>query len=174
VTNPKEINVTFTYNRDADPGFYVKASTAFIRDGRYSPHAKAVFMLLMTYDAQFEQVYPSQKRLCEEAHMSEKPLRAAIDELKRADLLTVTRRGQGKTNLYKVNLIPLINNFGDNPKIYRKPYQQASRSGTARPGADSGYKTNNHEERASRPFTTAKKGPEVAGAVAYMRRHGVI
>jgi hypothetical protein len=147
--------VTFSYDPSRDPGYYAKVSSTFWRDPRYSIIAKGVYTYLLTYATQYEQVNPGFTLMCKQLQISEKTLRKGIRELIAAGLLSVKRRGQGKTNVYTVYFIPLINSFGD--KGEQKNY--ASRSRAARRLAESELKTNKKDSIGFKLPGNIAKGP---------------
>jgi DNA-binding MarR family transcriptional regulator len=49
--------------------------------------------------------FPGQERLAADMGMSQPRVSQFIKELQDADLIEITRRGQGKTNLYKIKFV---------------------------------------------------------------------
>lgn len=90
----------------ADPGYFVQVRSSFVRDPALSPLAKVLYEILLSYAADRADAWPGQARLSAHTGMSPRPVRAALTELVAAGLVTITRRGQGKTNLYHLHKLP--------------------------------------------------------------------
>jgi biotin operon repressor len=58
------------------------------------------------YAWQNDYCYPGQKRLTEDMGLHETNVRKHLKSIEAAGLLSITRRGQGKTNIYALNLKP--------------------------------------------------------------------
>ena len=67
-----------------------------------SSNAKLIYMALLSYAWTNNSCYPGLAKLCKDVSLSDKPVTKGIDELCRASLLDVKRRGLGKTNLYVI------------------------------------------------------------------------
>jgi len=65
-----------------------------------SAEAKILYALLRHYARRDEACYPGQERLARELPAGARSLSRYLQELQTAHLVTVQRRGQGKTNLY--------------------------------------------------------------------------
>ena len=71
---------------------------------KISVGAKLTYAMLLKYAREMEECFPGQDRLAEDIGTSRQSVNAYIGELQRVDLLTVKRRGQGKSNLYTVHI----------------------------------------------------------------------
>ena len=71
-----------------------------------SANAKTAYSLLLSYAWHNHLCFPGQERLAEHmgAHVS--TVSRAITELEDYALIEIERRGQGKTNVYQLNLKP--------------------------------------------------------------------
>jgi Helix-turn-helix domain len=67
-----------------------------------SSNAKLIYMALLSYAWTNNSCYPGLAKLCKDVSLSDKPVTKGIEELCRASLLEVKRRGLGKTNLYVI------------------------------------------------------------------------
>ncbi len=67
--------------------------------------AKVTYAMFLKYAWDNDMVFPGQDRLAGHIGMSVSRVNDFIKELAALDLIEVTRRGQGKTNLYKLNSI---------------------------------------------------------------------
>ncbi len=66
---------------------------------RRSPYAT-----LLSYAWHNDYCFPGQERLAEDMGVSDRSVRTYLKELEEAHLLTVQQRGQGKPNLYQLDL----------------------------------------------------------------------
>lgn len=69
-----------------------------------SPGAKLTFAMLLKYAWQNDFCFPGQERLAEDMGVSRASANTYIQELQRTKFIAITRRGQGRTNLYELNL----------------------------------------------------------------------
>ena len=76
-----------------------------LRDPNLSIGAKTTYALFLSYAWHNNLCFPGQDRLAKDIGMSIGSVNAFIKELEAASLVEITRRGQGKTNLYTINFI---------------------------------------------------------------------
>src|SRR5579863_5074852 len=81
------------------PNFLLKMKTLSSGD-------KMTFAMLLSYAWQNDFCFPGQARLAEDMGLDERTVRRHLKALEAHDLLTISRRGLGKTNIYKLNLKP--------------------------------------------------------------------
>jgi hypothetical protein len=74
-----------------------------LRNPDLSIGAKTTYALFLSYAWHNDFCFPGQDRLAKDIGMSVGSVNAFIKELEAAGLIEITRRGQGKTNLYTVN-----------------------------------------------------------------------
>ena len=67
--------------------------------------AKTTYSLFLSYAWHNNLCFPGQDTLAKALGMSIGSVNAFIKELERCGLIEITRRGQGKTNLYTINFI---------------------------------------------------------------------
>ena len=67
---------------------------------------KMAFAMLLSYAWQNDFCFPGQARLAEDMGVDERTVRRHLKALEAHNLLTISRRGLGKTNVYKLNLKP--------------------------------------------------------------------
>jgi hypothetical protein len=67
--------------------------------------AKTVYALFLSYAWNNNLCFPGQDTLAKAIGMSIGSVNAFIKELEAAGLIEITRRGQGKTNLYTINFV---------------------------------------------------------------------
>ena len=73
---------------------------------RLSPGAKLTYAMLLKYAWQNEYCFPGQERLATDMGVTRQSANSYIQELQRQQFISIKRRGQGRTNLYELNLIP--------------------------------------------------------------------
>lgn len=74
-----------------------------LRNPELSIGAKTVYALFLSYAWHNDFCFPGQERLAKDIGMSIGSVNGFIKELERNGLIEITRRGQGKTNLYTIN-----------------------------------------------------------------------
>jgi hypothetical protein len=76
-----------------------------LKDPKVSIGAKTTYALFLSYAWHNNLCFPGQDRLAKDIGMSIGSVNGFIKELEACGLIEITRRGQGKTNLYTVNFI---------------------------------------------------------------------
>ena len=71
-----------------------------------SPGAKLAYALLLRYAWQNDYCYPSQELVAENMGVTSRSLITYLKELQKVGWITVERRGQGKSNIYELDLKP--------------------------------------------------------------------
>ena len=66
--------------------------------------AKLAYAMLLKYAREMDECFPGQDRLAQDMGTSRQTVNAHIAELRRAGLISVERRGQGRPNLYTVHI----------------------------------------------------------------------
>lgn len=66
--------------------------------------AKLTYAMLLKYARELDECFPGQERLAEDMGSGKRSIVRYISELERVGLLTIKRRGQGRPNLYTVNV----------------------------------------------------------------------
>lgn len=93
--------------RGADPvtqyGF-VQVPTVILLAKDISGNAKLVYAMLLKYAWQDGSCFPGQDRLAADLALSRQTVNACIQELATKGYVKVLRQGQGKTNVYEVNI----------------------------------------------------------------------
>ena len=97
-----EQNITLL---SADPvatqGF-TQVPNFILRNSQISVGAKVVYSMFLSYAWHNNHCFPGQERLASDMGMSVSRTNEFIKELEAANLIAITRRGQGKTNLYTI------------------------------------------------------------------------
>lgn len=76
-----------------------------LRNPDLSIGAKTTYALFLSYAWNNNLCFPGQDRLAKDIGMSIGSVNAFIKELEACGLIEITRRGQGKTNLYTINFV---------------------------------------------------------------------
>jgi biotin operon repressor len=77
-----------------------------LKSKKLSSGDKITFALLLSYAWQNDFCYPGQALLAADMGITERSVRAHLKALEAHDLLVIIQRGQGKTNIYELNLKP--------------------------------------------------------------------
>src|ERR1700722_12952137 len=77
-----------------------------LKSKKLSSGDKMAFAMLLSYAWQNDYCFPGQKRLGEDMGLDERNVRRHLKSLEVHGLLSIQRRGQGKTNIYELNLKP--------------------------------------------------------------------
>ena len=81
------------------PNFLLKSS-------KLSAGDKMAFAMLLSYAWQNDYCFPGQNRLAKDLGLTDRSVRTHLKSLETIGLLAIKRRGQGKTNIYELNLKP--------------------------------------------------------------------
>ena len=76
-----------------------------LKDAELSLGAKVTYSMFLHYAWHNDSCFPGQERLAADMGMSQSRVSEFIKELATADLIEITRRGMGKTNLYKIKFV---------------------------------------------------------------------
>jgi Helix-turn-helix domain len=93
--------------KGADPitqhGF-TQMPNVVLRNPNISVGAKVVYTMFLSYAWGDSQCFPGQDRLAQDIGMTRVRVTQLIGELEAAGLIEITRRGQGKTNTYELDI----------------------------------------------------------------------
>ena len=81
------------------PNFLLKSKALSAGD-------KMTFAMLLSYAWQNDFCFPGQQRLAEDLGLDERSVRRHLKSLAASGLVAIKQRGQGKTNIYEINLRP--------------------------------------------------------------------
>ena len=85
-------------------GGYTRVPNHVLTSSEVSPGAKLVYAMLLRYAWQNDSCFPGQARLAKDMGASERSIRTYLGDLGRQNFIEVRRRGQGRSNLYTLNL----------------------------------------------------------------------
>lgn len=87
-------------------GGFTQVPNAVLESDRISPGAKLAYAMLLKYAWQNDFCFPGQDRLAKDMGVSLRSTSSYIQELEKKELISVRRRGQGRPNIYELNLTP--------------------------------------------------------------------
>ena len=83
-------------------GGFTQVPNCVLRDEQLEPSAKLLYSLLLSYAWHNDQCYPGHERLAKEIGISRRWAIRLLQRLRDRGLVTWSRRGQGKTNVYVI------------------------------------------------------------------------
>ena len=84
---------------------YTQVPNHVLVSDQLSPGGKLAYAMLLKYAWQNEYCFPGQERLATDMGVTRQSANTYIQELQRKKFIGIKRRGQGKTNLYELNLV---------------------------------------------------------------------
>jgi DNA-binding transcriptional ArsR family regulator len=85
---------------------FTQVPNFLLKSKKLSSGDKMAFAMLLSYAWQNDFCFPGQQRLGEDLGIDERNVRRHLKSLEAIGLLAIQRRGQGKTNVYELNLKP--------------------------------------------------------------------
>jgi len=101
----RERNIELATNDPVARGGFTQVPNFILRDPNISLGAKVAYSMFLHFAWNNDSCFPGQERLAGHMGMSVSRVNEFIKELEAGGLIEITRRGQGKTNLYKVNFV---------------------------------------------------------------------
>src|SRR5580704_9264794 len=98
-----ERNIELATTHPVARGGFTQVPNFILRDSALSLGAKVAYSMFLHFAWNNDSCFPGQDRLAQHMGMSVSRVNEYIKELVSAGLVEITRRGQGKTNLYRVN-----------------------------------------------------------------------
>ena len=83
---------------------YTQVPNFLLRMKEITSGDKMTFAMILSYAWQNDSCFPGQAKLAEDMGVDERTVRRHIQALQAAGLLVIQQRGQGKTNIYELNL----------------------------------------------------------------------
>jgi Helix-turn-helix domain len=96
-------NIKFEGADPVSAGGFTQLPNFILRDPKLSVGAKVVYAMFISYGWHNDFCFPGQERLAEDMGMSRSRITEFVTELEKALLITIQRRGQGKTNIYTIH-----------------------------------------------------------------------
>ena len=100
-----ERNIELATDNPILRGGFTQVPNFILRDSTLSIGAKVTYAMFLSYAWHNELCFPGQERLAEDMGMSVSRVNEFIKTLESAGLIEVNRRGQGKTNLYRIKFV---------------------------------------------------------------------
>jgi hypothetical protein len=99
----KEKNIKLdTLNPVLQEGF-TQVPNFILKDSKLSPGSKVTYAMFLSYAWHADFCFPGQDRLAADMGMSRSRVTEFVSELEMAGLISIQRRGQGKTNIYTIH-----------------------------------------------------------------------
>ena len=102
----KERNIIFKGADAASAKGFTQVPNFLLKSNKLSAGDKMTFAMLLSYAWQNDFCFPGQTRLAKDLGLSDRSVRTHLKSLERNALLAIKRRGQGKTNIYELDLKP--------------------------------------------------------------------
>ena len=102
----KERNIILKGADAATRGGFTQVPNFLLRSKKLSAGDKMTFAMLLSYAWQNDYCFPGQQRLAQDLGLTDRSVRTHLKALEAIGLLAIQRRGQGKTNVYELNLAP--------------------------------------------------------------------
>ena len=110
----RERNIELATSDPVVRGGFTQVPNFILKNADLSVGAKVTYSMFLHYAWHNDSCYPGQERLASDIGMSQSRVSEFIKELQDAGLVEITRRGQGKTNLYKIKFV--VQRRPGNPK----------------------------------------------------------
>src|SRR5690242_21884955 len=101
----RERNIELATNDPVARLGFTQVPNFILKNAKLSLGAKVTYSMFLHYAWHNDSCFPGQERLATDMGMSQSRVSEFIKELQTAGLIEITRRGQGKTNLYKVRFV---------------------------------------------------------------------
>jgi hypothetical protein len=102
----KERNIVLEGADAATAQGFTQVPNFLLKSKKLSSGDKMAFAMLLSYAWQNDFCFPGQARLADDMGLDERSVRRHLKSLEANELLTISRRGLGKTNIYQLNLKP--------------------------------------------------------------------
>jgi DNA-binding MarR family transcriptional regulator len=102
----RERNIILKGADVATHGGFTQVPNFLLKSKNLSAGDMLAFAMLVSYTWQNDYCFPGQQRLAEDMGLHETNVRKHLKSLEANGLLSITRRGQGKTNIYTLHLKP--------------------------------------------------------------------
>ena len=97
-----ERNIKFEGADPVSAGGFTQLPNFILKDPKLSVGAKVVYAMFISYGWHNDFCYPGQARVAADIGMTQPRVAQLIAELEQAGLVSIERRGQGKTNIYTI------------------------------------------------------------------------
>ncbi len=105
IIQEKERNIELATSDPVVQSGFTQVPNFLLKKSNISLGAKITYAMFLSYAWHNDSCFPGQERLAKEMGVAERSVRTYIQELEKHDLLEVKKRGQGRTNLYKIHFV---------------------------------------------------------------------
>ena len=123
----KEKNLQLDTLNPVLQGGFTQIPNFILKDAKLSVGTKVAYAMFLSYAWHNESCFPGQERLAEDMGMSRSRVTEFVGELERAGLLSVQRRGQGRTNIYTIRF--MIKSHAKHPDVVLPTSRSRTTSG---------------------------------------------
>ncbi len=102
----KDKNIVLVGADAATAQGFTQVPNFLLKSKKLSAGDKMTFAMLLSYAWQNDFCFPGQEKLAVDLGLAARSVRRHLKTLQANDLLDIHQRGQGKTNVYQLNLIP--------------------------------------------------------------------
>lgn len=99
----KEKNLQLDTDNLVLQGGFTQIPNFILKNPEISVGAKVAYAMFLSYAWHNDSCFPGQDRLADDMGLTRVRVTQLISELEKAGLVTIQRRGQGKTNLYTIH-----------------------------------------------------------------------
>ena len=99
----KEKNLQLDTANPVLQGGFTQVPNFILKDAKLSPGAKVTYAMFLSYAWNNDSCFPGQGRLAEDMGMSRSRVTEFVSELEAGGLISIQRRGLGKTNIYTIH-----------------------------------------------------------------------
>jgi len=99
----KEKNIELDTKDPVVRGGFTQVPNFILKDPNISPGAKVTYSMFLSYAWHNDSCFPGQEKLAADMGMSRSRVAEFIGELRKAGLISIKRRGLGKTNVYRIH-----------------------------------------------------------------------
>src|ERR1051325_740943 len=101
----RERNIELAANDPVVRLGFTQVPNFILKDAKLSLGAKVTYSMFLHYAWHNDSCFPGQERLAADMGITQGRVSQFIKELQQADLIEITRRGLGKTNLYRIKFV---------------------------------------------------------------------
>lgn len=83
---------------------FTQVPNAILKSKQITPAAKLTYAMLLSYAWQNDYCFPGQTRLASDIGVTDRSVRTYLKELEEKGLLTIKQQGQGRPNMYYLDL----------------------------------------------------------------------
>lgn len=116
----KERNIILEAPDPVTAGGFTQVPNFILRSATLSMGAKLTYAMFLSYAWNNDLCFPGQEKLAESVGVSRQSVGTFIRELEREELVSVQRRGLGKTNIYTIRFRVASTNAARRPRLMSK------------------------------------------------------